>query len=118
MARARAEGVNTNLPVFASQYEADDPCSFPIEEVGCYAGWFYSRVYVDGTVRYCCSDSVVVDALGRGESFGSLWISERYDSLREYLRAGRFFPDCRRCGKYHQNYKIRMLMDKGRGLWT
>jgi len=114
LALAREEGINTNLAVCASQFESDEPGVFPIEQVGCYAGWFYSRVFVDGTVRYCCSDSIVVDSLEGGASFEDVWLSERYDAMREYLRRGNFFTDCRRCGKYHQNYKIRMLLDEGK----
>ncbi|MDY0060383.1 MAG: radical SAM protein [Myxococcota bacterium] len=98
-------GVATDLPAFATQLGPDPLRCAPMEQVGCFMGYLYARVTVDGDLLYCCDPEIVVGRLGPGSSFGALWRSPRYQELRERLGRGEFFPGCARCGKYKQNLK-------------
>jgi MoaA/NifB/PqqE/SkfB family radical SAM enzyme len=102
--RAKVRGVRHNLDVLGSQLRGESPTEFPIEEVGCHAGHFYSRVYVDGRVFYCC-EHIEVGRLSE-MPFREVWRSERYDRMRDRLQRGGYFPGCARCGKYELNYKV------------
>jgi MoaA/NifB/PqqE/SkfB family radical SAM enzyme len=112
--RAQALGVRHNLEVLRSQLSGEDATTFPIEEIGCHAGFFYSRVYVDGRVFYCC-EHIETGRLGEAP-FREVWRSARYDRLRARLAAGGYFPGCYRCGKYELNYEVhRQLLARGVG---
>jgi MoaA/NifB/PqqE/SkfB family radical SAM enzyme len=104
LVRAERLGVRHNLDVFRSQLSGEDTTTFPIEEIGCHAGAFYSRVYVDGRVFYCC-EHIEVGTLTE-MPFREVWRSPRYDKMRARLAAGGYFPGCYRCGKYELNYKV------------
>ncbi len=79
---------------------------------GCFAGWFFSRVYSDGQIGFCCHHRKLGTL--RQNSFRDLWFSPRYHRFR--LAAKRFDPaenercdndrwlldeDCARCGNFH-----------------
>jgi wyosine [tRNA(Phe)-imidazoG37] synthetase (radical SAM superfamily) len=104
--RAAAQGVKHNLDVFRAQLEAGGEATAPIEDVGCFLGYEYSRITVDGTVLFCCNTEVVVGKLERPDGFAALWRGAVWDGLRTRLAAGRFFPGCRQCGKLNQNVKL------------
>ncbi len=101
-ARARDLGVPTNLDVFGAQLRAGGGDTAPIDDVGCFMGYVYARVLVDGTVLYCCNTEVVVGSLGDAR-FSELWRGPRWTALRAQLRAGDYLPSCRQCGKVVQN---------------
>ena len=121
-ARAEAEAldVDCNLDVLAAQLATGGPDTAPIEEVGCFMGYLYARVLVDGTVLYCCADEIVVGSLeenspstaerpkdaSRANAFAELWRGPAWRTLRSRLREGRYFAACRRCGKLNQNLKV------------
>lgn len=73
-ARAAAAelGVVTNLEVFAQQLTAGGLATTPIEEVGCFMGWHYARITVEGALLYCCAATLQVGHLdwGRFRSSG------------------------------------------------
>jgi MoaA/NifB/PqqE/SkfB family radical SAM enzyme len=106
---ARAEalrlGVETNLDVFASQTEAGGLATAPIREVGCFMGWTYARVTVEGKILFCCSTEVEVGNLARGK-FSEQWFAPQWNVTRERLMQGHYFPGCAQCGKLNQNVKI------------
>ncbi len=106
-ARAEAErlGVATNLDVFESQARAGGLATAPISEVGCFMGWTYSRVTVDGRILFCCSTEVEVGHLSDGR-FSEQWFGRRWDETRERLMRGDYFASCSQCGKLNQNVKI------------
>ncbi|MCH9688997.1 MAG: radical SAM protein [Deltaproteobacteria bacterium] len=108
VARHRADelGVVHNLDVFEAQVRAGGALTAPIEDIGCFLGYHYSRITVDGTVLYCCNTEVVVGSLATGERFSTLWTGPAWEDLRARLRAGRYFPGCVRCGKLNQNVKL------------
>lgn len=106
---ARAEaarlGVATNLDVFALQLEAGGKATAPIKQVGCFMGWTYARVTVEGKILFCCSTEVEVGDLAYGK-FSAQWFGEKWNATREHLMRGRYFPGCEQCGKLNQNVKI------------
>lgn len=103
-ARARANelGVPTNLDVFAEQLRAGGGDTAPIDDIGCFMGYVYARVLVDGTVLFCCNTEVVVGSLGEAR-FSELWRGPRWTELRARMRTGDYLPSCRQCGKVVQN---------------
>lgn len=100
-------GVATNLDLFARQVRAGtdaDTTTVPIDRIGCFMGYAYTRITVDRTVLYCCNTAVEVGSL-RDTSLAVLWTGPRWQELRERLRAGRYLEGCDRCGKLEQNAK-------------
>jgi len=107
-ARVAAElGVATNLDVFARQLAAGGAATAPIRDVGCFMGYVYTRVLVDGTVLYCCDAEVAVGTLAGGARFADLWTGPAWTALRARFRRGDYLPGCDRCGKLAQNVKLR-----------
>lgn len=103
-ARAAALGVQHNLEVFAQQLRTGGEATAPIAEVGCFLGYHYSRITVEGAVLYCCNTEVEVGHLREG--FTNLWRGPAWTALRERLRAGQYFAGCAQCGKFNQNVKL------------
>ncbi len=104
-ARARELGVVTNLDVFAQQLATGGEATAPIADVGCFMGYAYARVLVDGTVLYCCNTEVVVGTLGEAP-FSTLWGGARWTAMRERMRRGDYFASCSQCGKFNQNVAL------------
>lgn len=104
-AEARRLGVETNLDVFASQVAAGGFTTAPIKDVGCFMGWTYARVTVEGKILFCCSTEVEVGDLARGK-FSEQWFGDVWNETRVRLMQGRYFPGCAQCGKLNQNVKI------------
>jgi MoaA/NifB/PqqE/SkfB family radical SAM enzyme len=106
-ARAAAErlGVNTNLEVFEAQVRTGGLATAPIAEVGCFMGWTYARVTVEGKILYCCSTEIEVGHLDHGP-FSEQWFGAAWNRVRERLMAGDYYPSCAQCGKLNQNVKI------------
>ena len=104
---ARELGVATNLDLFERQLQAaggDPRATVPIEDVGCWMGFVYTRITAEQDVLYCCNTEVRVGSL-RDSSFADLWAGERWQTLRDRLGRGEYFPGCARCGKFEQNAK-------------
>lgn len=97
-ARAKALGVKHNLDAFAAQLAGGSAK----EPAPCFAGYLYSRVFVDGRIFFCC-EHIEVGHIDNG-SFGALWQSPGYDAVRQRLHAGRGYPGCARCGKHDMNF--------------
>lgn len=100
-------GVATNLDLFARQLAAaedEERATVPIAEVGCFMGYVYTRVTVDGEVLYCCNTKVRVGSL-REAPVSALWRGPRWAALRRALGAGRYLAGCDKCGKFEQNVK-------------
>ncbi len=106
IAEAARLGVPTNLAVFAQQLAAGGDDTAPIADVGCFIGYTYSRILVDGTVLYCCNTEVRVGTLAEGASFAELWRGPAWSALRARLRRGEYFDSCRQCGKFNQNVQL------------
>ncbi len=98
-------GVETNLDVFARQLSSGGAATAPIRDIGCFMGYVYSRVTVDGTVLYCCNTEVRVGSL-REAKFSDLWRGEAWTALRARFRRGDYFDSCSQCGKVNQNVKL------------
>lgn len=103
---ARELGVSTNLDVLFEQLRAGGCATAPIAEIGCFMGYAYSRVTVDGTVLYCCNTEIVVGKLSEAR-FAELWDGPRWNALRAKLRRGEYFAGCSQCGKLAQNISAR-----------
>jgi MoaA/NifB/PqqE/SkfB family radical SAM enzyme len=105
--RAAEAGVRVNLDAFYAALSGESPETFPIETVGCWAGHYYARVDAVGDVRYCCNpcSDLRIGSLHEA-GFADLWWSDRWQTLREQLGAGRFVPGCERCGKWDLNLRI------------
>lgn len=124
--QAAARGVATNLETFALQLEAalagaeptgDDagPATAPIEAIGCFMGYAYARVLVDGTVLYCCNTEVVVGSLATGARFADLWRGAAWQAARDRMRRGEYLESCRQCGKVAQNVKLAERFEQAYG---
>lgn len=108
-ARALAEslGVATNLHLFEPQVRAaagDLRATVPIDDIGCFMGFAYTRITVDEEVLYCCNTEVQVGDV-REQDLSALWWGEDWQRLRDQLRAGRYLRGCDKCGKFEQNRK-------------
>ncbi len=108
-ARALAEelGVQTNLELFERQLAAASHsarATTPIAEVGCYMGYVYTRITVEGDVLYCCNTAVRVGSLDEAP-LSRLWFGKTWQALRQRLARGDYFPGCDKCGKFEQNVK-------------
>lgn len=114
-ARAAELGVETNLDVFASQLAAGGGRTASIADVGCFMGFAYARVLVDGTVLYCCNTAVRVAKLDEGEPFSKLWHGPAWNALRDRFRTGDYLPSCDQCGKLNQNVKLAKLLESKLG---
>lgn len=107
-ARQRAEelAVTHNLDVFTEQVQIGGEATAPIEDVGCFLGYHYSRITVEGTVLFCCNTEVVVGQLDDKTRFSDLWRGESWQAWRRKMRAGDFLESCHQCGKINQNVKL------------
>jgi MoaA/NifB/PqqE/SkfB family radical SAM enzyme len=114
-AHAEASGIATNLDVFEAQLRAGGADTAPIDEIGCFMGYVYARVLVDGTVLYCCNTEVVVGNL-REASFSELWRGPGWQALRDRMHRGDYLPSCRQCGKVVQNVGWARRFEKRHGL--
>jgi len=103
--------VKTNLDVFEQQVAIGSLATAPIESIGCYMGWVYSRITVDGTILYCCSKEVVVGSLTEAP-FSQHWYGKKWQELRERLRSGNYFNSCHQCGKLNQNFKWKQRVEE------
>jgi MoaA/NifB/PqqE/SkfB family radical SAM enzyme len=103
---ARELGVTHNLDVFADQLRAGGGATASIADVGCFMGYVYSRILVDGTVLYCCNTDVRVGTLAGGARFSELWYGEAWSAIRARMRRGDYFESCNQCGKLNQNVKL------------
>ena len=104
-AEAARLGVVTNLDVFERQVRAGGLATAPIKEIGCFMGWYYARVTVEGRILLCCSTEVEVGHLGRGP-FSEQWYGAQWQEKRTRLMSGQYFRGCAQCGKLNQNIKI------------
>lgn len=106
--RAAELGVAHNLDVFRAQLEAGGGATADIAaiaRIGCYMGYAYARVLVDGTVLYCCNTEVRVGSLAEAP-FSTLWTGPTWQALRDRFRRGDYLDSCAQCGKLNQNVKI------------
>jgi MoaA/NifB/PqqE/SkfB family radical SAM enzyme len=118
---ARELDVPTNLDLFSQQLVAnvdDDSQTVPIDEVGCFMGYVYTRITASGDVLYCCNTEVRVGSLADAR-FTELWRGPAWQALRTRLRRGDYFPGCARCGKFEQNMKWsrRVKAELGDAVW-
>ena len=97
--RAKQLGVKHNLPAFADQLSQHTGQTQP---PACFAGYLYSRVYVDGRVFFCC-EHIDVGHIDEAP-FAEIWASPRYDAVRQRLHQGQSYPGCARCGKHDMNF--------------
>jgi MoaA/NifB/PqqE/SkfB family radical SAM enzyme len=100
-------GVRTNLSLFERQVAAAlgrALATTPIEDVGCFMGYVYTRITVALDVLYCCNTNVQVGSL-HDTTFADLWRGAAWQGLRDRLRSGRYLDGCERCGKFEQNVK-------------
>jgi MoaA/NifB/PqqE/SkfB family radical SAM enzyme len=113
--RAGELGVTTNLDVLAAQLATGGSATAPIADIGCFMGYVYSRITVDGTVLFCCNTEVVVGSLADGTRFSELWRGPVWNELRAQMRRGDYLPSCSQCGKLNQNVKIGRAFAKAYG---
>lgn len=111
-ARAAALGVRTNLELFARQVALGGLTTAPMDEIGCWMGYVYARVTVDGELLYCCNPEVRAGHLDDGPLAGQWW-GPRWQKLRETVGAGRWFRGCERCGKVEQNLRWARALAEG-----
>ena len=105
LTEAERLGIETNLDVFARQVEAGGLATAPIKQIGCFMGWTYARVTVEGKILFCCSTEVEVGDLAHGK-FSEQWFGASWNETRERLMQGHYFAACAQCGKLNQNVKI------------
>ncbi|MBK8594735.1 MAG: radical SAM protein [Holophagales bacterium] len=99
-------GVATNLDVLERQLAAPGDETTPVGAPGCFMGFAYARVTVDGDVLYCCDPTIRVGSISDGTPFSDLWRGAAWQRLRDRLRAGESLPGCAQCGKFNQNVAL------------
>ena len=114
-------GVATNLELFERQLAAgveDDVATVPIEDIGCFMGYVYTRITAELDVLYCCNTEVRVGSLAEAR-FGELWHGDAWQALRDRMRRGDYFAGCARCGKFEQNatWSKRVRDELGETAW-
>lgn len=81
------------------------------QQIPCYAGWFFSRIRVDGTVAHCGRSEVSLGNLANTR-FAEIWNGEPYRRERRRLlrRDGRNYveqvADCEVCSYARDNFKV------------
>jgi hypothetical protein len=105
-AEAESSGVKHNLPVLRAQLEAGGEDTARIDEVGCWLGYDYAHLTVDGTALYCCNTEIAVGTLHGAGDFARLWCGPRWQALRARFAQGTLRPSCAQCGKLNDNLKL------------
>ena len=103
----RELGVTTNLDLFERQLgaaQAKALATTPIDQIGCFMGYVYTRITVDREVLFCCNTAVRVGSL-QEQGFAQLWYGAAWQALRARLRSGDYLRGCDKCGKFEQNVK-------------
>lgn len=100
--RAKQLEVRHNLEAFAEQVARTTHKEIDKAPLPCFAGYLYSRIFVDGRVFFCC-EHIEVGCIN-DTSFGALWLAEPYNTVRRRLHEGRGYPGCARCGKHDMNF--------------
>ncbi len=108
--RAKELAVKHNLLAFADQLGQHIGRSEPPP---CFAGYLYSRVYVDGRVFFCC-EHIEVGHIHEAP-FGKIWTSAAYDAVRQRMHRGQVYPGCARCGKHDMNFTAACQLAKLQG---
>ena len=117
---ASRHGVNANFSGFGYQLShVDDTGEFSAglyDRIGCYMGWFFVRVNLDGNVSFCCKDKFL-DRVTPSRSLSDIWHSVRYHHFRLIakdmdFKKGKGFLDakCRRCSNFNQNMTIHAIL--------
>lgn len=106
--------IRHNLDMFEAQLELSgkDGAAAGFSDgrkTGCYAGIFYSRIYTNGDVFFCCAHIKAGNMNAAG--FSDIWKGEQYEAIRRRLRRGAYFPCCAQCGKYNLNYEARQALE-------
>jgi MoaA/NifB/PqqE/SkfB family radical SAM enzyme len=109
---AKALKVKHNLDAYEAQLSGKWPSG---QETGCFAGYLYSRVYVDGRVFFCC-EHIEAGHVKDGP-FKEVWRAPAYEAVRQRLHRGEYYPGCARCGKHDMNFAaardLRELLEAG-----
>ncbi|MCK6683041.1 MAG: radical SAM protein [Thermoanaerobaculia bacterium] len=113
---AKALRITTNLDVFETQLLPGGRATSPIEITGCFMGYVYARITVEGDVLYCCDPEIKVGTLSGGTHFSELWHGQEWQALRNRLREGSYLPGCSQCGKYNQNVSLARTVELEFGL--
>jgi len=100
-----------NLGAFKEQLFGQSSHKFPIENIGCYAGYLYSRIDIEGQVKFCCKNFIVGDL--NNNSFKDIWFnSEQLTKYRKDMNDGNFYNECNSCGNWTMNYKKHIELKK------
>ncbi len=82
-------------------------CSLSLFPPG-FAGYLYGRIHVDGRVFFCC-ENIDVGHVDDAD-FATLWTAPSWQAVRDRLHAGRYYPGCRRCGKFDMNHDAALAL--------
>jgi MoaA/NifB/PqqE/SkfB family radical SAM enzyme len=105
-AEATRLGIPHTLALLRDQLSTGGRATAPMARVGCWIGFDYARITVDGTVLYCCAPEVRVGRWQEVGDFTSLWRGSAWNDLRARLGRREFFPSCAQCGKLNENVKL------------
>lgn len=103
--------VTVNWDVFNGQLQ--DEHQFPIQELGCYSGYMYSRIEADGSVYFCCrTDEIFKIGNIPEQSFRDIWFhSPQMHYCREQMREQRYFSECDSCLNWGPNYRVKQELN-------
>lgn len=113
-------GINADFSGFGYQLihlkESGEFSGELYDTIGCYMGWFFVRVNLDGKVSFCCKDKFF-DQLTESRSLVDVWHSVRYHNFRliakemDYKKGKRFLDaKCKRCSNFSQNMSIHAIL--------
>jgi MoaA/NifB/PqqE/SkfB family radical SAM enzyme len=105
-AEATRLGIPHTLALLRDQLSTGGRATAPMARVGCWIGFDYARITVDGSVLYCCAPEVRVGRWREVGDFTKLWRGPAWNDLRARLARREFFPSCAQCGKLNENVKL------------
>ncbi len=99
--------VAANWDVFRAELRGETLAGESIEETGCHAGHYYSRIGATGEARFCCNANPALRVGDIYETrFADLWRNTRYAELRDQIRVGGLVRGCEQCGKLDMNRRV------------
>jgi wyosine [tRNA(Phe)-imidazoG37] synthetase (radical SAM superfamily) len=125
IAKANWIRVDENIDFQEECITTDGTWSATTQEDYCFAGWYFTRLWVDKKISFCCSNKYINSL--EEQTYPEIWNSNRYRHARmtavQYNEKSSFRctegqkligPECRQCGNYEFNERALRLLKKTR----
>lgn len=125
IARKNGIVVDENINFQEETITTDGTWSATTQEDFCFAGWYFTRLWTDKNISFCCS-AKYINSL-EDQTYPEIWNNNRYRHARmtavQYNEKSSFKctkgqkligPECRQCGNYEFNERaLRFLKETG-----